>query len=84
MLPFVESKRNIARRRFAAPGGAYAPLAGTGAIRPPALLGVDLADHEEVQWIWTHTADGQSMATGYRIVPRLPIGLRPPQEASHG
>jgi hypothetical protein len=61
-----------------------APAHGKGGVRPPALLGVDLADHEDIEWIWQHTAEGQSQVTGYRIVPRLPKWLRMAKEASDG
>jgi hypothetical protein len=39
---------------------------------PPAgsLLNVFLSDDEDVEWIWTHYADGRSAVSGYRIVPR--------------
>jgi hypothetical protein len=40
----------------------------------PAVLGVDLAFGEEVEWIWTHTDKG-SYVSGYNIVnkPRRSI-----------
>ena len=31
------------------------------------VLGVWLAEGEEVHWQWTHNTDGQSMVTGYTI-----------------
>ncbi len=40
-------------------------------LRPPALLSVELDEGEEVEWIWTHDADGRSMLTGYRRRPNL-------------
>jgi hypothetical protein len=57
---------------------------GSGNVRPPALLSVDLANHEDVEWIWQHTADVHSQMTGYRIVPRLPRSWRLPEERRHG
>jgi hypothetical protein len=41
------------------------------ALRPPALLSLELEEGEEVEWQWTHFVDGCSVVTGYRIVPRL-------------
>lgn len=61
-----------------------APPPEKGEVRPPALLGVNLADHEDVEWIWQHTADGHSHVTGYRVVPRLPRSWRLPEERLHG
>lgn len=59
----------LADRRVSPPGSeAY--------VRPPALLCVTVADDEDVEWIWAHTADGRSVVSGYRIVPKLPLGLR--------
>ncbi|MCU0878771.1 MAG: hypothetical protein MUF06_13380 [Pirellulaceae bacterium] len=60
-----------------------API-GAGSIRPPALVGVDLAEYEDVEWIWQHTAEGQSQVTGYRIVPRLPRSWPVQEERRHG
>jgi hypothetical protein len=57
---------------------------GTGNVRTPALLGLELADQEAVEWIWQHTADGHSQVTGYRIVPRLPRSWRLEKEHRHG
>ena len=37
-------------------------------LRPPALVSVVVEEGEDVEWIWTHFADGRSVATGYRIV----------------
>jgi hypothetical protein len=36
----------------------------------PVVQGVLLAPNEDVQWQWTHTANG-SYVSGYTIVPRL-------------
>ena len=34
---------------------------------PPEVLSVALGKSEEVRWIWTHTAGGESIVTGYVI-----------------
>lgn len=34
------------------------------------VLGVWLAQDEEVHWQWTHTPDGQSRVTGYSIITK--------------
>ena len=47
------------------------PPASDWRVQPPALLSVHVDDDEDVEWQWTHFADGRSMVTGYRIVPRL-------------
>jgi hypothetical protein len=49
-----------------------APTAIDNCLRPPMLLSVEVKEGEDVEWIWTHCADGPSVVTGYRIVPRLP------------
>ena len=41
-----------------------------GAFGPPALISVQLADDEDVQWHWSHFADGRSVVTGYTIVKK--------------
>ena len=50
-----------------------APAGNDPVLRPPALLSVEVNEGDEVEWIWTHYADGRSVVTGYRIVPMLPI-----------
>jgi hypothetical protein len=45
-------------------------------LRPPALVSVELDEGEEVEWIWTHYADGRSVVSGYRIVHNLPSNLK--------
>lgn len=52
------------------------PSSSEGNVRPPAVLSVTVANDEDVEWIWTHTANGRSVASGYRIVPKQPLGLR--------
>jgi hypothetical protein len=37
---------------------------------PPAVISVELDEDEDVEWIWTHTADGKSIVTGYIITKR--------------
>lgn len=34
------------------------------------VLGVWLAEDEEVHWQWTHNPDGQSLVTGYTITKK--------------
>lgn len=41
-----------------------------GGLAPPEVLSVALGEHEEVRWIWTHTAGGESVVTGYAIVEK--------------
>ncbi len=36
----------------------------------PEVLSVALGRNEEVRWIWTHTAVGESVVTGYTIVKK--------------
>lgn len=44
----------------------------SGVPSPPGLLGVQIAEDEEVRWHWTHYTDGCSMVTGYTIAHALP------------
>jgi hypothetical protein len=55
---------------------AISPPGSEGLVRPPALLSVEVGEDEEAVCIWSHTVDGRSVATGYRIVPKLRLGLR--------
>jgi hypothetical protein len=32
------------------------------------VFNVELGDNEEVEWVWTHYANGQSVVTGYQII----------------
>lgn len=48
----------------------YAPQAD---VAPGAVLSVDLADDEQVQWQWSHGPDGQSRITGYQIIKTTPV-----------
>lgn len=41
-------------------------------VAPGAVLSVELAEDEEVQWQWSHGAEGQSRITGYQIIKRPP------------
>jgi len=34
-------------------------------VKHPAVISVELDEDEEVEWTWTHTADGRSVVTGY-------------------
>jgi hypothetical protein len=47
----------------------YAPQAERNST-PPAVISVILDEDEDVEWIWTHTADGKSVVTGYIITKR--------------
>ena len=47
----------------------YAPQAERDST-PPAVISVKLDEDEDVEWIWTHTADGKSAVTGYIITKR--------------
>ena len=47
----------------------YAPQAERNST-PPAVISVKLEEDEDVEWIWTHTADGKSVVTGYIITKR--------------
>jgi hypothetical protein len=47
----------------------YAPQAERNST-PPAVISVELDEDEDVEWIWTHTADGESVVTGYIITKR--------------
>ena len=47
----------------------YAPQAERNSS-PPAIISVELDEDEDVEWIWTHTADGKSVVTGYIITKR--------------
>lgn len=35
-----------------------------------AVLQVELAEGEMVEWLWTHHSNGQSIITGYDIIKR--------------
>jgi hypothetical protein len=32
------------------------------------VINVELADDEDVEWIWTHYPNGQSVVSGYKII----------------
>jgi hypothetical protein len=44
----------------------YAPRPERG-TESPAVVSVVLDEDEDVEWTWTHTADGKSVVTGYII-----------------
>jgi len=37
---------------------------------PPAVISVELDEVEDLEWIWTHTLDGESVVTGYTIIKK--------------
>jgi hypothetical protein len=47
----------------------YAPQAERD-TKAPAVISVELDEDEDVEWIWTHTADRKSVVTGYIITKR--------------
>jgi hypothetical protein len=47
-------------------------VAPPGEVAPGAVLSVELAEDEQVQWQWSHGTDGQSRITGYQISKRPP------------
>ena len=50
------------KRRFA-----QAPVAGVAENSSP-VFNVELGGNEDVEWIWTHYANAQSVITGYKII----------------
>ncbi len=61
----VARARPSNRRAFETRGwGAPHPEGDPG---PPEVLSVWLGEDEEVRWIWTHMAGGESAVTGYTI-----------------
>ena len=59
------STREVTRkRRRVVP----APAASNPSLRP-AVLNVECAEDESVEWHWTETREGR-FVSGYRIVPR--------------
>jgi hypothetical protein len=59
------SKKHHRRRLVIAP-----PPSHLG--RHSAVLNVECADDEDVQWLWTETPDGR-FVSGYQLVPRLKL-----------
>ena len=53
----------------------YAPQPTPVAISA-SIISVELGEDEEVEWQWTHYADGRSLVTGYSVVKKLKIGER--------
>lgn len=47
------------------------PPASDWRPQPPALVSVQVDENEDVEWQWTHFADGRSVVTRYRIVSWL-------------
>jgi hypothetical protein len=66
MTPFADP---LTVRRMTPPGSECY-------VRPSALLSINASEEEDVELIWTHTVDGRSFVSGYRLVPKLPLGLR--------
>jgi hypothetical protein len=48
---------------------AQAPYLG-GSDLPGQVLSVELGEDEEVNWLWTHFPNGQSIVTGYEIIKK--------------
>lgn len=48
--------------------GAVPAPRGSDSRLPGAVINVEVADDERIQWSWTHWGPGQSAVTGYRIV----------------
>jgi hypothetical protein len=45
----------------------YAPQPDT-TLSAPAVISIELAEDEDVEWQWTHLANGTSIITGYMII----------------
>ena len=45
----------------------YAPQPDTS-VSAPAVISIELAEDEDVEWQWTHLANGKSIVTGYTII----------------
>jgi hypothetical protein len=59
------SEKHHRRRLVIAPPPSYLGLHS-------AVLNVECADDEDVQWLWTETPDGR-LVSGYQLVPRLKL-----------
>ena len=51
---------------------APSPSGATANLPPNRVLSVTLGEGEEVEWLWTTTADGTRYVSGYRILPTTP------------
>ena len=45
----------------------YAPRSDYSSI-PASVVSVELSEDEDVEWLWTHYPNGQSIVTGYKII----------------
>jgi hypothetical protein len=41
-----------------------------GSDLPGQILSVELGEEEEVNWLWSHFPNGQSLVTGYEIIKK--------------
>jgi hypothetical protein len=57
MNPQAEERRRVVQAPFAEVREGWS-----------AVFNVELGDKEDVEWFWTHNANGQSMVTGYKIL----------------
>jgi hypothetical protein len=75
----MEEKKKNAQERRTVQAPAPTSVDGAGAV-----LSVELAADEDVEWTWTHDAAGNSVVTGYRIVPKRDekSGLGAPEPTS--
>lgn len=55
---------------------APSPSSATANLPPNRVLSVTLGEGEEVEWLWTTTADGTRYVSGYRILPATPDQTR--------
>jgi hypothetical protein len=46
-----------------------APYSGSSDL-PGQVLSVELGEDEEVNWLWSHFPNGQSVVTGYEIIKK--------------
>ena len=47
------------------------PSPASADVPPNRVLSAEVAEDEEVQWLWTSTGDGVTYVSGYNIVTRL-------------
>jgi len=57
------------RRRRSQRRTVYAPQPKDNSEHP-GVISVELDEDEDVEWIWTHTSDGESVVTGYTIIKK--------------
>jgi hypothetical protein len=46
------------------------PSPASANVLPNRVISAEVAEDEEVQWIWSSTSDGVSYVSGYRILKR--------------